>query len=334
MSMRRMSDGREPEENLSALSNSQLVAAVARLQRRVATLENELEEHRHGVTEAGESIPGGDRLRLQRLELAVQATNDGVWDWDIVNKRIWQSAPLRHLYGYAESELEEQFDIDDESDSWCAGLHPEDRPLWARTLRDHLRDDTPYKLEFRYRMPAGDYRWIGTIGQAIRDGEGTPIRMVGSNRDITDRVNTTDALRASEARLEEAQQTAQVGNWEYFPATDRLVWSAETHRIFGTSPGDFHPTLEGFRKLVHPDDRERLRGVNDEFARTGKQTSYEHRIVLDSGEIRWVHQVNEPFDDDKGETESRRGTVQLITERKLAEQALKNSEASWIACRH
>ncbi len=322
-----MSDSQEPEENLSALSNSQLVAAVARLQHRVVTLENELEEHRHGVTEAGKPISGDDRLRLQRLELAVQATKDGVWDWDIVNKRIWQSAPLRHLYGYAESELEEAFDIDDESDPWCAGLHPEDRPLLARTLRAHLLDDTPYELEFRYRMPAGDYRWIGTIGQAIRDGEGTPIRMVGSNRDITDRVNATDALRASEARLEKAQRTAQVGNWEYFPATDSLVWSAETHRIFGTTPDDYRPTREGFYNFVHPDDRERIRGIHDDIVRTGKQIGYEHRIVLDDGEIRWVHQINEPIGDDKVETESRRGTVQLITERKLAEQALKHSEA-------
>ncbi len=135
---------------------------IASLERRIRELEDKHESG--GVKESLAKSAGDNEIRLRRLELAVQATKDGVWDWDILNKRIWQSAPLRRLYGFAETELEEEFDVGDESDPWLAGVHPEDRPLLIQALRNHLRDDTPYQLEFRYRTPQRSYRWIASIG--------------------------------------------------------------------------------------------------------------------------------------------------------------------------
>ena len=310
---------------MSVISSERELAA---LRRRIQELEDKYEAGSAKIEPSPAPLADGDKVRLQRLELAVQATKDGVWDWDILNKRIWQSAPLRSLYGFAETEFEEDFDVKDESEAWLSGLHPEDRPVLIQALRDHLRDDTPYELEFRYRMTDGNYRWIGSVGQAIRDEQGMPIRMVGSNRDVSDRVNATEAMRASEARFEEAQRTAQVGSWEFDVATNELTWSAEVYRIFGTTPDTFQVTNEGFLEFVHPDDLEQIQAEIGKAHRTGRNIDYEHRIVLASGEIRWVHQVNSPDGGEAGsQSGRRRGTIQHITERKLAEEALKNSEA-------
>ncbi len=136
-----------------------------------------------------------------------------------------------------------------------------------------------------------------------------------------------NALRASESRLEQAQRTAQVGDWQFDTETEELEWSAEIYRIFGTNPADFKPSAERFYEFVHPDDKEQIRGLIEEGFRSGQQFSFEHRIVLANGETRWVVQENVPVEDGGGEIGKRRGTVQNITERKLAEEALKKSEA-------
>ena len=135
------------------------------------------------------------------------------------------------------------------------------------------------------------------------------------------------ALRASESRLEQAQRTAQVGDWQFDMETRKLVWSAEIYRIFGTTPADFKPSVEGFYEFVHPDDKERIRGLIEEGYSFGRQFSFEHRIILGNGETRWVIQENALVGDDGYGIGKRRGTVQNITERKLAEEALKKSEA-------
>ena len=68
-------------------------------------------------------------------------------------------------------------------------------------LRDHLDNDAPYEVEYRYRLPGGDDIWIRSVGRAIRASDGRPLRMVGSNVDITDRKASEDALIESEGRL-------------------------------------------------------------------------------------------------------------------------------------
>ncbi len=68
----------------------------------------------------------------------------------------------------------------------------------------------------------------------------------------SNRTDTEQAVRASESRLEEAERTAQIGNWEYDLATEELIWSAEIYRIFGTSPAEFIPSAEGIISLFTP----------------------------------------------------------------------------------
>ena len=110
-----------------------------------------------------------------------------------------------------------------------------------------------------------------------------------TTEEYLNRTNIEQAVRAGESRLEEAERTAQIGNWEYDLATEELIWSAEIYRIFGTSPAKFIPSAESYNKFVHPEDRERIRDLIEQGQLTGKQFSFEHRIVLPDGEIRWVH---------------------------------------------
>jgi PAS domain S-box-containing protein len=142
-------------------------------------------------------------------------------------------------------------------------------------------------------------------------------------------------LQESKARLEEAQRVAHVGHWEWDLETDVVVWSDETYRIFGLSPQERRMDLAAVSAMVHPEDRESLYGGVDEDLLAGVRPDAEFRIVRPNGEVRTVHSVTPkrwtsmPGDakrDASGRPYKLFGTVQDITDRKRAEEALKQSQ--------
>jgi PAS domain S-box-containing protein len=142
-------------------------------------------------------------------------------------------------------------------------------------------------------------------------------------------------LQESKARLEEAQRVAHVGHWEWDLETDIVVWSDETYRIFGLSPQERPMDLATVRAMVHPEDRESLYQGVDEDLVAGVRPDAEFRIVRPNGEVRTVHSVTPkrwsamPGDAKRNASERPYklfGTVQDITDRKRAEEALKQSQ--------
>ena len=128
----------------------------------------------------------GDKLK-ERSQLSLWATNSAIWDWDVENKRFWSSAGNQILCGHPAEEVEEPFDIDDVTNPWLLRLHPDDRVRVTQSVHDHLENDTPFDVEYRYRKSDGEYVWIHSLGRAIRDPQGRPLRMAGSNADISHR---------------------------------------------------------------------------------------------------------------------------------------------------
>jgi PAS domain S-box-containing protein len=139
-------------------------------------------------------------------------------------------------------------------------------------------------------------------------------------------------LQESKARLEEAQRVAHVGHWEWDLATDVIVWSDETYRIFGLSPQERPMDLATVRSMVHPDDREPLYQAVDQDLVAGQRPSGEFRIVRPSGEVRTVSSLTSerwsslPGDtkrDASGRPYKLFGTIQDITDRKRSEEAFQ-----------
>ena len=131
-----------------------------------------------------------------------------------------------------------------------------------------------------------------------------------------------DALRLSEASLAEAQRIAGLGNWDWDIVTNELLWSDEIFRIFGWEPQAFGATYETFIGFVHPDDKGLVTTAVDE-ALVNNSYSIDHRIVLPSGEVRYVHEQAEVAYDDSGTPVRMIGTVQDITELKQLEEERK-----------
>jgi PAS domain S-box-containing protein len=133
-------------------------------------------------------------------------------------------------------------------------------------------------------------------------------------------------LEESKARLEEAQRVAHVGYWVWNLDTDRVTWSDETYRIFGLTPQETPIDLGTIREMIHPEDRKSVFRTAEEAIRGGAHPDSEHRLVRPNGEVRIVHSLGDLKRDASGRPYQMFGTVQDITDRKRAEEALQRTQ--------
>jgi PAS domain S-box-containing protein len=132
-----------------------------------------------------------------------------------------------------------------------------------------------------------------------------------------------ETLQDSKAKLEEAQSITHVGYWEWDPLTDRVIWSDETYRIYGMQPQERAMYLATVAEKIHPEDWKRA----TEAAATGVSFNVECRLFRPTGEMRIADFQGDVKKDSSGQPSLRFGTIQDITDRKRAEQRLRESEA-------
>jgi PAS domain S-box-containing protein len=116
-----------------------------------------------------------------RNALVLEATNDGVWDWNVQTDVAFFSLRWKGILGYDDSEVE------DNGVAFFALVHEADRPRVQAAIEGHLARREPYAVEFRMRAKDGSWREIQARGQAQWDESGTPIRMAGVHTDVTER---------------------------------------------------------------------------------------------------------------------------------------------------
>jgi PAS domain S-box-containing protein len=148
---------------------------------------------------------------------------------------------------------------------------------------------------------------------------------VAQERGAPELQRLNEALRESQRRLEEAQRMARIGHWHLDLATQQVTWSDEIFRIFGLSP-DRKLKLADLLEVIHEEDRERCRKHYAEALAGLRPYDIEYRIVRPNGEIRWVHSRGAIDRDASGKAVRMLGTGQDITDRKQAEEALRESE--------
>lgn len=137
-----------------------------------------------------------------------------------------------------------------------------------------------------------------------------------------ERIHAQAELQRSEMRLKEAQRLARLGHWELNLATHQLVWSDETYRIFEIDP-DRQPSYDTFLNTIHPDDRELVNTAYTDSVRSQSPYGVTHRLLMPDGRIKHVHERGETHFDTAGQPLRSIGTVQDVTESRLAKLALE-----------
>ncbi len=133
-------------------------------------------------------------------------------------------------------------------------------------------------------------------------------------------------LRESEAKLGEAQRLAHIGSWDWDVAGDRITWSDEMYRVYGYRPGEVDVRMETFLERVHPDDRALAERVVGQAMVDQAPFEFIHRIVRPDGEVRVLQGRGAIVAGPDGQVIRMWGTGQDITERRMAEEALRASE--------
>src|SRR6201981_3650716 len=260
------------------------------------------------------------------LEEAQRVAHLGYWVWDLeTNQVIWSEETYR-IFGLVPKGG--SFDVALVREM----THPDDREAVFATAKKAIDTETRADCEHRLLRPDGEMRVVHSLGDVRKNSQGR-IQMFGTTQDITDRKRVeedrqalSNALQQSNARLEEAQRLAHIGHYEWDLIENRVTYSEELCRIWGMPPVKDSFDVSAIFERIHPEDRERVSREAAEAISNGIHAKSEHRIVLPGGEVRVILGLGTVKRDASGKAYEMFGTGQDITERKLAEQALRQSQ--------
>ena len=207
---------------------------------------------------------------------------------------------------------------------WQSVHDPAELPKVIEKWQASIATGESFDMVFPLRGADGVFRPFLTRVMPLKDAEGRVTQWFGTNTDISEQKRIEDALRLSEARLNEAQHSAHIGNWHY-KADNQITWSDEMYELFKV-PREQPLSWEKIFAVIHPGDLDAIRNTVENGLKAGNADSKsEYRIVWPDGQIRNVVSVRKIHMDRDGRMIEAVGTVQDVTERKRAEEELNRS---------
>ena len=271
-----------------------------------------------------------DEAELVRLAIVAQKTQNAVIICDPEGFIQWVNEGFTQLTGYEFDEVVGNLGYFLQGEKTDAETIENIRTtMWARQ---------PFSGEIYNYKKDGTGFWMSISITPTFEESGEVQGFVAVQMDITERKQAEEELRASEANLAAAQRITHLGSWEVYLCDLRRInnnkvhWSEEVYRIFGYEPGGVAVSINRYFNSIHPDDRKYSRRAFVELITEKKDLNIEFRISLPTGGERILHGLAEViYDGQTGEPQKIIGTVQDITNRKLAEEALKQSERDYRA---
>ena len=238
----------------------------------------------------------------------------------------WVLNPLG--FDYWSSELFKIYGLDGNGkapsvEEYMGLVHPQDREFVAQEIQKMFANRSGFDFTKRIVRPDGRIRHVRCVGVPCRDA--TSRNFLGTGIDVTDQVHLTEELRRREAYLAEAQRLCGTGSFGWNPRDGEIVWSDETYRIFMYNRAE-KPTLDMVMHRVHPEDRALTQQVIERASKTGTDFEHEYRLLMPNGAIKHIHVLAHSHREGSGDIEFI-GAVTDITERKLAEEKIREQEA-------
>jgi formate hydrogenlyase transcriptional activator len=256
------------------------------------------------------------------LAEAQRLSHTGSWAWapGTGELRYWSEECFRVL-GFDPHDGKPRFE------TFVQRIHPDDQAQVRETAEIAGREKAEFELGYRIVHPGGEIRDIHVVGHPVLSPSGDLVEFVGTVIDVTERKRAEEELRASEAHLAEAQRLSHTGSWVWEVAgRDAVHLSDEWYRIYGFDPAESMPTWEKRLERVHPEDRAKWQGALDRAIREKSDYEVEFRILLPDGSVKYIHTVGHPVVNASGDLVQFVGSSTDITERKQAEDKIRQSE--------
>ncbi len=223
------------------------------------------------------------------------------------------------------------------ADYWELCVHPDDRALARSRFTQFLRDRSSVHVqEYRVVHPKLGERYIRECGEKSLDAEGRVLDMAGTLQDVTDARRAQQALRENEAKLRRGFRMAKLGHWVFEPNRPRpeggfgvYTYSDQVTEMYGLRGEQLDAVGDSFYETyIHPDDRDHLRKINQSFLVDDRASyTHEYRFLRPDGRLAYIRESAEKIRDDSGRVLQVIGTVQDVTDQRVADIALRESEA-------
>lgn len=268
----------------------------------------------------------------ERYQLAATATEDLIYDWDLISNEVTRFHRSRkELFGYP-SEVVNQREF------WKTNIHPQDFLREKKKLSEVIRnpEESYIKTEYRFRKADGSYAQVVDKGYIIRDHEGKAIRLIGATSDITEITAKKEALKIANKRFELAMKATNEMIWEWDIATDSVTRSKGYKNIFGYDTNDATSVHSFWLTKVAPEDQIKIRASLNRALSNPKQEKWEleYRMVKADGNIAYVADRGYILRDKEGKAIRVIGAVLDVTHsrkliRKIKRQNTVLKEIAW-----
>lgn len=257
----------------------------------------------------------------ERFTLAMKASNDGLFDWNLLTNEIYYSPSWKNILGYEDHELPNDFSV------WEANTDHEDvQRSWELQQKLISRQIDRFVMEFKMKHKDGNWVDILSRAEAFFDETGKAVRIIGTHTDITERKRAEKILQQAEQRLRLANKATSDVIWDWDVLTDLQQWNEAGTRIFGwTEIVERQVNAEWWVQRVHADDRQR---VHDSFFTVLHNPNSdvwhdEYRFLKADGTYADVLDRGYVLRNEQGNAIRMVGAMLNITERKLAEIELE-----------
>ncbi len=246
-------------------------------------------------------------LAEQRLQLAIEGSNDAVWDWNLETGVLFHDSRWALMLGYEPGEIAHTLE------GWKHLVHPDDLAANDRVQQAHFEQRTPsYQHELRMRAKNGEWKWILDRGKVVRRApDGRPLRMAGTHSDVTARRLLENRLRSAEELSDQVSRLALIGGWEFDPVTSQFTWSDGLRRIHEVD-ATFLPTVDHALSFYAPAEQDLLRAALEEARLHGSPIDLELPLTTARGRSLWVRVLGQA-ELDHGQIVRLHGAMQDIT---------------------